>query len=61
VEIVSDAYGLRSNIENERQAFKINRVVARNRSQVTLKEVVEFDGNSPDISEVFNVCATWPA
>lgn len=55
VEIVSDAYGLRSNIENERQAFKINRVVARNRSQVTLKEVVEFDGNSPDISEVFNV------
>jgi len=57
VEIVSDAYGLRSNIENERQAFKINRVVARNRSQVTLKEVVEFDGNSPIYQKCSMFCA----
>lgn len=55
VEIVSDAYGLKSNINHEKQAFKINRVVSKNRSQITLKEIVEFDGNSPDISEVFNI------
>lgn len=55
VEIISDAYSLRTQVEHEKQAFKINRVVTRNRSQITLKEIVEFDGNSPDISEVFNI------
>lgn len=55
VEMISDAYSLSSKIEHEKQTFKINRVVSRNRSQLTLKEIVEFDGDSPDISEVFNV------
>jgi len=61
VEIVSDAYGLRSNIENERQAFKINRVVARNRSQVTLKEVVELTVTVRYIRSVQCFVQTWPA
>lgn len=55
MEIISDAYGLRSRIDYDRQLLKINRVISREKSQVSLKEIVTLDGNSPDISEVFNV------
>jgi len=55
LEVISDAYGLRSRIDYDRQLLRINKVVSREKSQVSLKEVVTIDGTSPDISEVFNV------
>jgi nucleoid-associated protein YgaU len=55
MEIISDAYGLKSRIDYDRQLLKINRFISKEKSQVSLKEIVTLDGNSPDISEVFNV------
>lgn len=55
VEMISDAYSLSTRIDYDKQTFKANRVVCQDRSQITLKEIVSLDDDSPEISEVFNV------
>lgn len=55
LEIISDAYSIRSKIDLNTQVFKTNRIVCQDRSQVILKEVVKINGDNPSILEVFNV------
>lgn len=55
LEIISDAYSMKSKIDFETQLFKTSRVVCSDKSQIILKETVKINGDSPDISEVFNV------
>ncbi|MDQ2086045.1 DUF3794 domain-containing protein [Herbivorax sp. ANBcel31] len=55
LEIISDAYSMKSKIDFETESFKTSRVICRDSSQVILKETVKINGDSPDISEVFNV------
>jgi len=55
VDLVSDAYSLSTDIRIETQPFKMNKLLGREKNQIVLKEIITVDGNSPDISEVFNV------
>jgi hypothetical protein len=55
VNIIFDAYSLTSRVSLETQPFKVNRVIHQDKCQVVLKDIISVDGDSPDISEVFNV------
>lgn len=55
IDLVEDAYSPYSRISLEKEQMKMEELVAENKSQATLKETVEIDENSPDISEIFNV------
>ncbi|TYQ14808.1 UNVERIFIED_CONTAM: LysM domain-containing protein [Acetivibrio alkalicellulosi] len=55
LEIISDAYSMKSKIDFETQLFKTSRIVCQDTSQIILKDVVKINGDSPDLSEVFNV------
>lgn len=55
MEVISDAYSMRSKIDFETRLFKTNKVACQDKSQVILKEIVKINGESPSILEVFNV------
>ena len=55
IELVEDAYSPGSRMTFEKEQLKMEELAAENKSQVTLKETVEMDKDSPEISEVFNV------
>jgi nucleoid-associated protein YgaU len=55
IELVEDAYSPYSRLSLEKEQLKIEELAAENKSQVTLKETVRIEEDSPDISEVFNV------
>jgi len=60
VEIVSDAYGLRSNMRMRGRHLN-QQGCGKNRSQVTLKEVVELTVTVRYIRSVQCFVQTWPA
>ncbi|NMB34277.1 MAG: DUF3794 domain-containing protein [Clostridium sp.] len=55
IEIITDAYALKSNIDYDRHLLKTDRVSGREHAQISLKEIVDLEGKNPAISEVFNV------
>lgn len=55
VELVEDAYSTNSRISFEKEQLEMEELAAENKTQVTLKETVVIDEDSPAISEVFNV------
>ena len=55
IELVEDAYSPNSRISLEKEQLRMEELVAENKSQVSLKEYMGIDEESPDISEVFNV------
>lgn len=55
VELVEDAYSPYSRVDIEKEELKLQELVSENESQITVKEAIEIDENSPDISELFNV------
>ena len=55
IELVEDAYSPNTRLSLEKEQLKMEELAAENKSQITLKETVEIDEDSPDISEVFNV------
>ena len=55
LELVEDAYSPNSRISLEKEQLKMEELLAENKSQITLKETVEIEVDSPDVSEVFNV------
>ncbi|MDP4091888.1 MAG: DUF3794 domain-containing protein [Bacillota bacterium] len=54
-DIISDAFGPRMRLDFEKESFRLEEVVAENRSQIILKDTITTDGETPGISEVFNV------
>lgn len=55
IDLVEDAYSPNSRISLEKEQLKMEELVSENRNQVTLKEMVDIDLDSPDIQEVFNI------
>ncbi|MEN6315066.1 MAG: SPOCS domain-containing protein [Clostridiaceae bacterium] len=55
INLVEDAYSPKSRISLEKEQLKMEELLDENKSQITLKETVEIEEESPDISEVFNV------
>lgn len=55
IELIEDAYSPRSGISLEKEQLNMEELLSETKSQVTLKDTVEIDVASPDISEVFNV------
>ncbi|HOA98116.1 MAG TPA: DUF3794 domain-containing protein, partial [Acetivibrio saccincola] len=49
MEVISDAYSMRSKIDFETRLFKTNKVACQDKSQVILKEIVKINGESPSI------------
>ncbi len=55
VQMLSDAFGLRSELDIEKNVFEVEDPSFESRSQVVLKETLLTDEGSPEIVEVFNV------
>ncbi len=55
VELVEDAYSPYSRVSIEKEDLKLQELVFENKSQITVREAIEIDENSPDISELFNM------
>lgn len=55
VELVEDAYSPYSRVSIEKEELKLQELVTENESQITVREAIEIDENSPDISELFNL------
>ena len=55
VELVEDAYSPYSRVSIEKENLILQELVSENESQITVKEAIEIDEDSPDISELFNV------
>lgn len=55
IDLVEDAYSPNSRMSLEKEQLKMEEIVAESRNQITLKELVDIDPDSPDIQEVFNI------
>lgn len=55
IELVEDAYATHARMALEKEQLTLEELVSENKSQIILKESIELDENSPDISELFNV------
>lgn len=55
IDIIDDAYSPQSRLSLEKDEITVDTISAENSSQITLKEMVDIDEDSPDISEVFNI------
>lgn len=55
LDIITDTYGLRTDLSLERAKVSMEELVASNRSQVVLKETLIAKDDYPEIIEVFNV------
>ncbi len=55
IDIIDDAYSLQSRLNLEKDDITVDKLEAESSSQITLKETVDIDEDSPDISEVFNI------
>lgn len=55
VEVIADAYSISRKLNLEQKTFKTKKITGKEKSQITIKETIFVDGDSPDIAEVFNV------
>lgn len=55
IDIIDDAYSPQSRLDLEKDEITVDTLSLENSSQITLKEMVDIDEDSPDISEIFNV------
>jgi LysM repeat protein len=55
IDLIEDAYSPSFRMSLEKEQLKMEELVAENKNQVTLKEIVDIDMDSPDIQEIFNV------
>ncbi len=55
IQTISDAYTPQLGIELEKEPVRLEEVLLENKSQIILKDTISINGDSPDISEVFNV------
>lgn len=60
-EILSDAYCPKSRLSIEKSVIELDEVFAENRSQITIKDMVNLSDYSPDVSEIFNVMSKYNA
>lgn len=55
LEMLDDAYSRQVRLGIEKEPFRVEEIVAENKSQVILKDTITVQEGNPDISEVFNV------
>lgn len=55
IEIIDDAYTPGSRLLLEKEAIRMEELAAENRSQFVLKDTLNIDDESPEISEIFNI------
>lgn len=55
VDIVTDTYGINSNISLQRKMFTLNTIADDIRTQTTIKEVISMPSTLPDIRQVYNI------
>jgi len=55
IDLAEDAYSLKTRLGLEKEQLNIEELAAQGRGQVTIKDTIDIDGDSPEISEVFNV------
>lgn len=55
VDVIEDAYSPHMRLGLEKKPFKVEEVIAENRSQVTIKDTASLQNDEPEIAEVFNV------
>lgn len=53
--VVQDAYCIKHPVKITRESAKINRLIAENKSQISVKDTVIIPDNMPEIAQVFNV------
>ena len=55
IELVEDAYSPNTGINLEKEELRMEELAAESKSQATIKETINIQEDSPEISEVFNV------
>jgi len=55
IEVLEDAHIVNRHLEISRTPIKYHKLIARNKNQSTIKEIVSLDEYSPDILQVFRV------
>ncbi len=58
-EILADAYSPKLRISLERSSIELDEIFAENRSQITIRDVVDLKDCSPEVSEIFNVISKY--
>ena len=55
IEVLEDAHVINKNLNISRNIIKYPKLVCRNKNQSTVKEVIQLEGDCPDILQIFRV------